>query len=283
MSRAESRRLRLTRRATAWGLTLPARGLELVYWGYALHRLPDDPFPLLFPLAITFAIWVHRSRVAEVMRTELGRDAFPGTAPATPAGSERQARVARAITWEQHAGVALYDAHRPFVCAGKPHEPWSFAMQITPAGRLGRLNGGLPDGYGGGLPADDDDDEADGLAVRTLAQCLRTWLARPEQAPPDAPLLSVRELGSTDRLSLFQEMDVSRYVKTVEDRIASGVREALRRSGCETGRFEQNIVNVAAGGRFIGQMSGGTAVGRISRSAVTTGSGGAVYGEGDTG
>ncbi|MET7440553.1 hypothetical protein ACFYQQ_12020 [Streptomyces sp. NPDC005496] len=441
VSRAESRRLRLPRRATAWGLTLLARGLELVYWGYALHRLPDDPFPLLFPLAITFATWVHRSRVAEVMRTELGRDAFPGTAPATPAGSERQVRVARAITWEQHAGVALYDAHRPFVGAGKPHEPWSFAMEITPARRLGRLNGGLPDGYGGGLPVDHeaDDDEAGGparvrltnrqiidlvrpklealresaaltsrdrlkdleieefvylpsgvgrgagvydaasvrthvegavdeggearryflrvrvgawheqvvvsvlvrvhtqgrmlvlevvphvlgpiaeeyrhvdliaarredealregvrtllsgpatnvvagiSAVRTLAQCLRTWLAHPEQAPPDAPLLSVRELGSTDRLSLFQEMDVSRYVKTVEDRIASGVREALRRSGCETGSFEQNIVNVAAGGQFIGQMSGGTAVGRISRSAVTTGSGGAVYGEGDTG
>jgi hypothetical protein len=87
-------------------------------------------------------------------------------------------------------------------------------------------------------------------------------------------------MGSTDRLSLFQEMDVSRYIKTVEDRIASGVREALRRSGCETGSFEQNIFNVAAGGQFIGQMSGGTAVGRISKSAVSMGSGGASYNEG---
>ncbi|MFF3144305.1 hypothetical protein ACFVRU_21925, partial [Streptomyces sp. NPDC057927] len=117
--------------------------------------------------------------------------------------------------------------------------------------------------------------------LRTLVQCLRTWLARPEQAPPDAPLVSVREMGSTDRLSLFQEMDVSRYIKTVEDRIASGVREALRRSGCETGSFEQNIFNVAAGGQFIGQMSGGTAVGRISKSAVSMGSGGASYNEGN--
>jgi hypothetical protein len=58
------------------------------------------------------------------------------------------------------------------------------------------------------------------------------------------------------------------------------VREALRRSGCETGSFEQNIFNVAAGGQFIGQMSGGTAVGRISKSAVSMGSGGASYNEG---
>ncbi|MEU1042435.1 hypothetical protein [Streptomyces sp. NPDC005907] len=455
VSRAESTRLRLPRRATAWGLTIMARGLELVYWGYALLRLPDDPFPLLFPLALTFATGVHRSHVAEVMRRELGRDVFEGTAPATPAGNERQIRVARAIAWEQHAGVALYDAHRPFVGAGKPYEPWSFAMEITPA-RKHRLslNGDSPDGHpngdGNGLPGgngrpDGVDGRPDGVngppdgaapvrltnrqiidlvrpklealresaaltsrdrlkdleieefvylpsgvgrsegvygaesarthaegavdeggearrhflrvrigawdeqvvvsvlvrvhtqgrmlvlevvphvlgpivaeyrhvdliasrredealrevvrtllsgpatnvvagisAVRTLAQCLHTWLAHREQGPPDAPLASVRELGSTDGLSLFQEMDVSRYIKTVEDRIASGVREALRRSGCETGSFEQNIVNVSAGGQFIGQMSGGTAVGRISRSAVTTGVGSAVYGEGDT-
>ncbi|MFD5080874.1 hypothetical protein [Streptomyces sp. NPDC058371] len=432
VSRTETTRLRLPRQATAWGFTFVARALELGYWMYALARILDDPFALLFPLAITFTTGVHRAQVAEVMRRELARDVFARTPAPEPAGGERQLRVAEAITWEQHADVALYDAHRPFVGAGKPYEPWSFAMEIRPAKKpRAGLNGDAPDGSGNGLPdgpgtpvqltnrriidlvrpklealresaaltsrdrlkdleieefvylpsgvgrnegvyepssarlhIDESVDEGGearrhflrvrvgawdeqvvvsvlvrvhtqggmlvlevvphvlgpiieeyrrvdiiagrgegdagevlrtllsgpatnvvaGLsAVRTVAQCLRTWLAHPEQAPPDAPLVSVRELGSTDQLSLFQEMDVSRYIKTVEDRIASGVREALRRSGCETGSFEQHIVNVAAGGQFIGQMSGGTTVGRISRSAVTTGSGGASYGEGESG
>lgn len=429
-SRDESVRLRLPRRATAWGLTLMARGAEIGYWVYAFSQLLHDPFLVLFPLLLTFVIGAHRSQVAAVMNVELSRDAFARTSVALPMGSERQLRVARAVTWEQHASVALYDAHRPFVGAGKPYEPWSFAMEITPAKKpFDGLNGKLPEQAGDGsanghrtpvqltnrqildlvvpklealresaartsrdrlkdleveefvyLPfgvgrhegvyepasarlhldgAVDEGGEArrhflrirvgawdeqvvvsvlvrvhtqGGMLVlevvphvlgpifeeyrrvdfiaaagegetgrealrtilsapatgvvagfsmlRTLAQCLRTWLARPEQAPPDAPLVSVREMGSTDRLSLFQEMDVSRYIKTVEDRIASGVREALRRSGCETGSFEQNIFNVAAGGQFIGQMSGGTAVGRISKSAVSMGSGGASYTEG---
>ncbi|MCZ1001616.1 hypothetical protein O1M63_31915 [Streptomyces mirabilis] len=413
------------------GLTFMARAAELAYWVYAFTQLLHDPFLVIFPLLLTFVIGAHRSQVAAVMSVELSRDAFARTTVALPMGSERQLRVARAVTWEQHASVALYDAHRPFVGAGKPYEPWSFAMEITPAKKpFDGLNGKLPEQTGDGsanghrpqvqltnrqildlvvpklealresaartsrdrlkdleveefvyLPygvgrnqgvyepssarlhldgAVDEGGEArrhflrvrvgawdeqvvvsvlvrvhtqGGMLVlevvphvlgpifeeyrrvdfiaasgegatgrevvrtvlsapatgvvagfsmlRTLVQCLRTWLARPEQATPDAPLVSVREMGSTDRLSLFQEMDVSRYIKTVEDRIASGVREALRRSGCETGSFEQNIFNVAAGGQFIGQMSGGTAVGRISKSAVSMGSGGASYNEGN--
>lgn len=430
-SRDESARLRLPRRATAWGLTFMARAAELAYWVYAFTQLLHDPFLVIFPLLLTFVIGAHRSQVAAVMSVELSRDAFARTSVALPMGSERQLRVARAVTWEQHASVALYDAHRPFVGAGKPYEPWSFAMEITPAKKpLDGLNGKLPEQTGdssanghrppvqltnrqildlvvpklealresaartsrdrlkdleveefvylpygvgrnqgvyepssarlhldgavdeggearrhflrvrvgawdeqvvvsvlvrvhtqGGMlvlevvphvlgPIFEEYRRVDFIAasgegatgrevlrtvlsapatgvvagfsmLRTLVQCLRTWLARPEQAPPDAPLVSVREMGSTDRLSLFQEMDVSRYIKTVEDRIASGVREALRRSGCETGSFEQNIFNVSAGGQFIGQMSGGTAVGRISNSAVSMGSGGASYNEGN--
>ncbi|WP_406172859.1 hypothetical protein [Streptomyces sp. NBC_00996] len=433
VSRAETSRLHLPRRATAWGFTFVARAMELGYWGYALVGIGHDPFLVLFPLLLTFVIGIHRSQVAEVMRVELARDAFARTSVALPRGSERQLRVAQAVTWEQHASVALYDAYRPFVGAGKPYEPWSFAMEITPAkkpreGWNGSLPDPLGDGVTNGLPAQvrltnrqildlvvpklealresaartsrdrlkdleveefvylpygvgrhegvyepssarqhldgavDEGGEARrhflrvrvgawdeqvvvsvlvrvhtqggmlvlevvphvlgpideeyrrvdliaaaregetgrevvrtllsapatgvvaGLsALRTLVQCLRVWLGRPEEAPPDAPLVSIRELGSTDRLSLFQEMDVSRYIKTVQDRIASGVREALRRSGCETGSFEQHIVNVAAGGQFIGQMSGGTAVGRITKSAVSTGSGGASYHEGEQG
>jgi hypothetical protein len=94
-------------------------------------------------------------------------------------------------------------------------------------------------------------------AVRTLLSVCRVWLSSPEYAAPDAPLVSVRELASTNEFSLFQEMDVSRYIKTVQDRIASGVRDALEQSGFRTDRFEQQIVNVRDGGVYIEEMSGG--------------------------
>ncbi|WP_327290937.1 hypothetical protein [Streptomyces sp. NBC_01198] len=93
--------------------------------------------------------------------------------------------------------------------------------------------------------------------VRTGVAVFRTWLADPEHALPDGPTTSVRELGSVREVSLFQEMDISRYVKTVQDRIASGVRDALRLKGYATGEFEQQIVNVSGGGVYIGAMSGG--------------------------
>jgi hypothetical protein len=91
----------------------------------------------------------------------------------------------------------------------------------------------------------------------TARSVFRTWLSDPQHALPDGPATSVRELGSAPDVSLFQEMDISRYVKTVQDRIASGVHAALRVKGFETGDFEQQIVNVSGGGVFIGSMSGG--------------------------
>lgn len=108
-------------------------------------------------------------------------------------------------------------------------------------------------------------------ALRTLLMVFRTWLSEPEHAIPGAPVKSVREMGSAPVSSLFQEMDVSRYVKTVQDRIASGVRDALEQSGYRTDRFEQQIVNVGEGGLFIGYMRGGTALGQVSGGAVATG------------
>ncbi|MFF0629092.1 hypothetical protein [Streptomyces sp. NPDC004296] len=92
---------------------------------------------------------------------------------------------------------------------------------------------------------------------QTTVSLFRTWLAMPQYALPDAPAASVRELGSVAELSLFQEMDISRYVKTLQDRIANGVQEALRNKGYETGVFDQYIINVGEGGVFIGGMSGG--------------------------
>ncbi|MFF0729904.1 hypothetical protein [Streptomyces sp. NPDC004134] len=91
----------------------------------------------------------------------------------------------------------------------------------------------------------------------TLASVVRTWLSDAARLPGEGPAASVRELGASREVSLFQKMDVSRYVKTVRDRIASGVTEALRESGYETGEFEQYIVNVNEGGVYIGAMSGG--------------------------
>ncbi|OKK22005.1 hypothetical protein AMK16_01840 [Streptomyces sp. CB00455] len=93
--------------------------------------------------------------------------------------------------------------------------------------------------------------------AHTALSVFRTWLTGPEYAEPDGPVASVRELGSAREVSLLQEMDVSRYVRTLQDRIASGVREALRAKGYETGEFEQHIVTVSGGGVFIGEMSGG--------------------------
>ncbi|MGA4840082.1 hypothetical protein [Streptomyces sp. G45] len=76
-------------------------------------------------------------------------------------------------------------------------------------------------------------------------------------APPDAPLVSLRQLAATDELSLFQEMDVARYTRTLQDRIGEGVRDALRASGYRTDRLEQNITQINNSGVYINEMSGG--------------------------
>ncbi|MFJ3825828.1 hypothetical protein [Streptomyces nodosus] len=78
---------------------------------------------------------------------------------------------------------------------------------------------------------------------------------------PDGPALSVRELGSDDEASLFQEMDHQRYLKTIQDRVANGVRQALREAGWRTEEFEQKIISVSNGGVLIEQASGAFAFG----------------------
>lgn len=107
--------------------------------------------------------------------------------------------------------------------------------------------------------------------ARTLLSVYRHWLADPARLPAEGPAASVRELGSAGEVSLFQEMDISRYVKTVQDRIASGVTEALRETGYETDEFKQQVVHVSRGGVFIGEMSGG---------AVASGEGATAHAEG---
>ncbi|MGW1763565.1 hypothetical protein ACWCQL_05640 [Streptomyces sp. NPDC002073] len=73
-------------------------------------------------------------------------------------------------------------------------------------------------------------------------------------ARPTGPHLSVRELGSDFDASVFQDMDIDRYLKTVQDRVAAGVKLALRDAGWQTGEFEQKIVNLAAGATYVGAV-----------------------------
>ncbi|MFH8411392.1 hypothetical protein ACH4FX_42550 [Streptomyces sp. NPDC018019] len=95
--------------------------------------------------------------------------------------------------------------------------------------------------------------------LRTVLAVTRTWLRRPPRSKPDGPRVSVRELGGTNQVTLFQEMDVSRYVKTVQDRITNGVLQALRSKGYDTREFERQTVTVGQGAIYIGAMSGGVA------------------------
>ncbi|MBB5934771.1 hypothetical protein [Streptomyces zagrosensis] len=86
---------------------------------------------------------------------------------------------------------------------------------------------------------------------RQVAFAWRIYVGAYDRAVPDGPWASVRELGSDQSASRFQEMDVSRYLKSVEDRVAGGVRQALAEAGWQTGEFEQKVINVSGGGVFI--------------------------------
>ncbi|NNN36920.1 hypothetical protein HLK59_42530 [Streptomyces sp. S3(2020)] len=87
-------------------------------------------------------------------------------------------------------------------------------------------------------------------------------------ALPDGPALSVRELGAARSGSLFQQMDVDRYLRSVQDRITHGVRTALAAHGYQTGEFVQKVVNISQGGVHIGSVAHSTfAVGKHARAA----------------
>jgi hypothetical protein len=93
-------------------------------------------------------------------------------------------------------------------------------------------------------------------------------------ALPDGPGLSVRELGSVPLGSDFQEMDVLRYLKNVQDRVANGVRVALAESGYQTGEFMQKITTINNNGDVtnIARVDNSTfAVGSHASASSTTG------------
>ncbi|EGX61510.1 hypothetical protein SZN_02202 [Streptomyces zinciresistens K42] len=93
-------------------------------------------------------------------------------------------------------------------------------------------------------------------------------------ALPDGPAVSVRELAAARSGSLFQQMDVDRYLRSVQDRIANGVRTALADHGYQTGEFVQKVVNISRGGVHIDSVAGSTfAVGSHARASSGTGPG----------
>ncbi|MHA5053570.1 hypothetical protein [Streptomyces sp. SD15] len=103
------------------------------------------------------------------------------------------------------------------------------------------------------------------LAFATLGRGVAlTWrilTAGYGAAMPDGPARSVRELGSGDRASLFQDMDVSRYLKSIQDRVAQGVRQVLKDAGYRTDEFAQKVVNVSGGSTLIENVQGAFAIG----------------------
>ncbi|KPI04344.1 hypothetical protein OK074_4661 [Actinobacteria bacterium OK074] len=106
---------------------------------------------------------------------------------------------------------------------------------------------------------------------RTVAYGWRLLTGGYAGALPEGPALSVRELGSAPSGSLFQEMDVDRYLRSVQDRIAHGVRIALAEAGYQTGEFVQKIVNISNGGVNIDSVEGSNfAIGDQASASTTT-------------
>ncbi|MFH8791671.1 hypothetical protein [Streptomyces sp. NPDC017941] len=115
---------------------------------------------------------------------------------------------------------------------------------------------------------------APGQALVTLGRrAARGWRRLTGEfagGPPEGPALSVRELGAEAGGSLFQSMDVDRYLKSVQDRIAYGVRTALREAGYQTDEFVQKVINISNGGVNVDAVAGSTfAIGDHARATAT--------------
>ncbi|WP_254801966.1 hypothetical protein [Kitasatospora sp. SUK 42] len=376
------------RRSGGWR-TAVAVIFQLLYWMAALSGLfsGTDPKGVVFPLMLAATVGGHRLLVAQVVRRELGRDTF-GTRPPRPLPDRPYyRRLQQAITAEQYSQLVVYDPADPFLGAGFPYRPWSFALElkrsktgpvVTDAGDLtaravldlivprlaalrqaaaetsldrlreleiehlvflpyGPTRADVPRGSaeinqhiaeavdeGGerrrhflrvrvgawdeqvvlsvllrvhtqgqllvlevvphvlGPVWRDYELLADAMAQRGVRLRRRRPAVSAFTAAPAAlrillhpggrasgtteddaflvsarPMVSLRELAASPTVSIFQELDVHRYLKTVQERIIDGVREALHNQGYETGRFEQTVVQVMEGGIHIGSMSGG--------------------------
>ncbi|MET9800890.1 hypothetical protein [Streptomyces sp. NPDC006368] len=127
-----------------------------------------------------------------------------------------------------------------------------------------------------GLRALADGPQSLGTSLAALARGVRNvWQAQTagnSGAPPKGPGIAVRELGSDPDSSLFQAMDVDRYLKTVQDRVARGVQLALYEAGWQTTEFERKAVHLGEGAVYI-QSVHNSAVGIGDRNTVSASTG----------
>ncbi|WP_409470131.1 hypothetical protein [Streptomyces sp. HC307] len=114
------------------------------------------------------------------------------------------------------------------------------------------------------------------VLVRAVAQQWRQLTGVHADTLPDGPGVSVRELGADDEATLFQEMDIARYLKSIQDRIAGGVRLALWSAGYDVAEFEQKVTNVFNNsGTFVGGSVQGNGIAIGDNSKATSSGGGA--------
>ena len=168
----------------------------------------------------------------------------PEVTPATPAG----AKSARLSCWKALKAMTQKSSRMPI---------FSTAMIAVARALLTAPAAGVAAAFS---------------AARSLESTVR-WAARSRgyvsarATSPEGASASVRELASVRGQSPFQRMDVSRYLKTIQERIGTGALQALSEKGHDTGQLEQQIVQVSNGGVFIGTMSGGAvATGRGARA-----------------
>ncbi|MGV2918127.1 hypothetical protein [Streptomyces alfalfae] len=124
---------------------------------------------------------------------------------------------------------------------------------------------------------------APGQALAALSRrAVRGWRRMTGEftgGQPEGPAVSIRELAAEPGGSLFQSMDVDRYLRSVQDRIAYGVKTALADAGYQTDEFAQKVVNISNGGVNIESVQDSTfAIGNHARAATrmrttTTGGG----------
>lgn len=103
--------------------------------------------------------------------------------------------------------------------------------------------------------------------MNALRSWMREWWRATSHLPLEGPRVSIREVGARETWSMFQEMDINRYITTIQDRITSGTHQALAEAGYMTDEFQQQVVNVGGGGVFVGgSMAGSIATGSGSQA-----------------
>ncbi|MEU3601363.1 hypothetical protein ABZ714_21980 [Streptomyces sp. NPDC006798] len=86
-----------------------------------------------------------------------------------------------------------------------------------------------------------------GTVYRTAVESWDGYTGGYADALPEGPAVAVRERGAEDGGSLFQQMDVVRYLRSIQDRVTEGVKYSLYDAGWQTEEFEQKIINVSGG------------------------------------